>query len=200
MFVNKIEAMKNTPRKTIKKEVEQENVEVQAARGRLKGLLNNIIMEPEGAAAGADTPPKSKSNRGRPKRIRDRDVGAPGGKPYIIKLFDRMVNVSEFDDSTPLYPITRAWFYDRKNEQLAPQKPTDADLQPTYYKGRESLVRALTSGRIDRVAALPPPNEDEDVQRIPFCEPPSMDNGLNAFTADYVGCCDSYCRLHFVNC
>lgn len=150
---------------------------MQAARGRLKGLLNNI-MEPESAPVSTTKP-----NRGRPRRIKE---AADSGKLYIIKLFDRMVNVSEFDDSTPLYPITRAWFYDRKNEQLAPKKPSSADMQPTYYKGREPLVRALKAGRIDRVAALPPPNEDEEVQRIPFCEPPSLENGLNAFTVDYV--------------
>ena len=29
--------------------------------------------------------------------------------PYIVKLFDRSVDLASFTDDTPLYPICRAW-------------------------------------------------------------------------------------------
>ena len=28
---------------------------------------------------------------------------------YVMKLFDRSVDLAQFDEHTPLYPIARAW-------------------------------------------------------------------------------------------
>lgn len=155
---------------------------MQAARGRLKGLLNEIMEEPAGTETGETTPSiKVPSNRGRPKRPKLENIVA---KPYVIKLFDRLVNVSQYDENSPLYPICRDWFYDRKTETV--RESTSGDSEPTYYNGRESLLKQLQRGRIDRVAAMPPPNDDEEVQKIPYCEPPAMENGLHLFTKNYV--------------
>lgn len=157
---------------------------MQAARGRLKGLLNEIMEEPNSPAPSEATPAKTPSHRGRPKKAK-REENILSNKPYVIKLFDRLVNVSQYDENSPLYPICRDWFYDRKTS--VPKEPV-AESTPTYYTGRESLLKQLQRGRIDRVAALPPPNDDEEVQKIPYCEPPAMENGLHLFTVDYVSC------------
>lgn len=92
--------------------------------------------------------------------------------------------MSQFEEDSPLYPICREWFYDRS--RTAEEKPIH-DTAPTYYMGKEPLIKQLQKGRIDRVAALPPPNGDDEVQKIPYCEPPDLENGLNLFTVDYVG-------------
>lgn len=158
------------------------DVEMQVARGRLKGLLNEIMEEPDAVEA----PPKVTSNRGRPRRPKDEGSSSTSiaSKPYVIKLFDRLVNVSQFDENSPLYPICREWFYDKKTEKAA-ESPS-GDSNPTYYTGKEPLLKQLQKGRIDRVAALPPPNDDEVVQKVPYCEPPALENGLHLFSVDYV--------------
>ncbi|XP_070494433.1 uncharacterized protein mip40 [Chironomus tepperi] len=49
---------------------------------------------------------------------------------YIMKLFDRSVNLAKFDEDTPLYPLCRAWM---KNQPRAPavksEKTTDPIIQ-----------------------------------------------------------------------
>lgn len=148
------------------------------ARGRLKGLLNMMTETEEEDAEPITKQARGSSNRGRPRR--SRVANAPSA--YVMKLFDRCVNVTNFDESTPLYPICRAWFFDRKKNS----PPSTESVGPIYYNGREPLLKQLQMGRIERVAALPPPNEDEEIQKIPYCEPPAMENGLNSFTEDFV--------------
>lgn len=178
------------------------DAEMQVARGRLRGFLNEI-MEPEASSSSAAVvAPAKVAMRGRPKRQR-RESSGTGNKPSLIKLFDRLVNVSQYDENSPLYPICREWFYNRKTESV--KETSTGDANPTYYTGREPLLKQLQKGRIDRVAALPPPN-DLEVPKIPFCEPPSMGNGLDLFTTDYVSDgggsdyydCDNMIDLHFL--
>jgi hypothetical protein len=49
---------------------------------------------------------------------------------YIMKLFDRSVNLAKFEEDTPLYPLCRAWM---KNQPRAPavksEKTTDPIIQ-----------------------------------------------------------------------
>lgn len=42
---------------------------------------------------------------------------APPSASYIMKLFDRSVNLARFNEETPLYPLCRAWM------QNAPRQP-----------------------------------------------------------------------------
>lgn len=34
---------------------------------------------------------------------------SPARQSYVLKLFDRSVDLSQFEENTPLYPICRAW-------------------------------------------------------------------------------------------
>lgn len=155
---------------------------MQVARGRLKGLLNNLMTETEeeDQEPVVKQQPRASSSGGRGRPRRSRLASAP--RAYVMKLFDRCVNVTNFNEETPLYPICRAWFFDRKKNPDLPGESTG----PIYYNGREPLLKQLQMGRIERVAALPPPNDDEEIQKIPYCEPPALENGLNLFTVDYV--------------
>lgn len=144
-----------------------------AARDKLKGILSNMVAsedvdEPEEEEQ--DVKPKS---RGRPRK-----KGA--AKSYIMKLFDRSVNVGRFDQDSPLYPICRAWIYDG-------QKPFPREQEPhrnVYYEGREPLLKAFHKQKFDRVGALPRPSS-EVVARIP---PPLKWTGrkIANFDMDYV--------------
>ena len=45
---------------------------------------------------------------------------------YIIKLFDRSVDLAQFSTSSPLYPICRAWM---RNNPAAPEQPASPGPQ-----------------------------------------------------------------------
>lgn len=36
-------------------------------------------------------------------------LGVSLSDTYVMKLFDRSVDLAQFDESSPLYPICRAW-------------------------------------------------------------------------------------------
>lgn len=42
---------------------------------------------------------------------------APKPQPsFVMKLFDRGVDLAQFDESTPLYPICRAWMHNKPHK------------------------------------------------------------------------------------
>jgi hypothetical protein len=45
-------------------------------------------------------------------------VPAPYRHTYVMKLFDRSVDLARFEEDTPLYPICRAWM---QNQPRNPQ-------------------------------------------------------------------------------
>ncbi|XP_075978059.1 myb-interacting protein 40 isoform X2 [Anticarsia gemmatalis] len=93
-------------------DAKENSLEVTAARGRLKGALRDV-MEPTGEDSDSSyehNPPKDDSqelsedeDRERPRRR------SPQRQSYVLKLFDRSVDLSQFTESSPLYPICRAW-------------------------------------------------------------------------------------------
>lgn len=41
---------------------------------------------------------------------------------YVMKLFDRSVDLAQFEEETPLYPICRAWMANQpRNPNLVPK-------------------------------------------------------------------------------
>lgn len=82
--------------------------EVVAARGRLKGALQDIVTVVDGDDLNSsDTAP----GRGRPpKRPRKERTPPPqSNHSFIMKLFDRSVDLAKYHENTALYPICRAW-------------------------------------------------------------------------------------------
>lgn len=57
---------------------------------------------------------------------------------YIIKLFDRSVDLAQFSTTTPLYPICRAWMRNNPSmrERTAPSPPHSSgeeEVTPSIY-------------------------------------------------------------------
>ncbi|WP_323174837.1 hypothetical protein, partial [Natrialba sp. PRR66] len=52
------------------------------------------------------------------KRKRKENPPTPFHHTYVMKLFDRSVDLAQFEEETPLYPICRAWM---KNQPRNPQ-------------------------------------------------------------------------------
>ncbi|XP_041961848.1 protein lin-37 homolog [Alosa alosa] len=70
---------------------------------------------------------------------------------YIIKLFDRSVDLAQFSTSTPLYPICRAWM--RNNPTVRDQS---SSLSPPQSMSDEEVVDMI-NGKSQTVYRLPPP-------------------------------------------
>ncbi|XP_076833204.1 protein lin-37 homolog [Brachyhypopomus gauderio] len=93
---------------------------------------------------------------------------------YIIKLFDRSVDLAQFSTSTSLYPICRAWM---RNNPSVRERATAAS--PPHRLGEEEVADML-NGKGQNIYRLPPPvscplNESGDPVnlRIPPTEKPT---------------------------
>ncbi|XP_057207297.1 protein lin-37 homolog [Triplophysa rosa] len=69
---------------------------------------------------------------------------------YIIKLFDRSVDLAQFSNTTPLYPICRAWMRNNPSmrERTAPSPP---------HSSGEEEMNDMLNGKSQNVCRLPPP-------------------------------------------
>lgn len=93
---------------------------------------------------------------------------------YIIKLFDRSVDLAQFSTSSPLYPICRAWM--RNNPAV---RERAASPSPPHSMAEDEVTDML-NGKGQNVYRLPPPTScpvspsGEPVNlRIPPTEKPS---------------------------
>uniref|UniRef100_A0A8C4YTU2 Lin-37 DREAM MuvB core complex component n=1 Tax=Gadus morhua TaxID=8049 RepID=A0A8C4YTU2_GADMO len=71
---------------------------------------------------------------------------------YVIKLFDRSVDLAQFNTSSPLYPICRAWM---RNNPAAPEQP--ASPGPPEPPGGGEEITDMLNGKPQGVYSLPPP-------------------------------------------
>ncbi|XP_026738838.1 protein lin-37 homolog [Trichoplusia ni] len=87
--------------------------EVATARGRLKGALMDVL-EPAADDSDASSDNNTEKRESHEPKSEDEDKSyrrkwSPNRQSYVLKLFDRSVDLSQFKEDTPLYPICRAW-------------------------------------------------------------------------------------------
>lgn len=116
----------------------------------------------------------------RRKKRKDMDEGLPESNQhkqnaYIIKLFDRSVDLAQFSTSTPLYPICRSWM--RNNPSVREQAHSPS---PPHSMAEEEMTDML-NGKAQNVYRLPPPTScpvspsGEPINlRIPQTEKPTV--------------------------
>lgn len=189
--------------------------EVVAARGRLKGALQDIanITEDESEID------SSKPSRGRPPKRVKKETTPPPQQPkvqhsFIMKLFDRCVDLAKYSEHTPLYPICRAWMMNQPksnqiikydsiyNEQqtkiilidylwfffllhIASSYKMKKEVDMVERKSNDTLLDDLKNAKISEVTEMPPINEAE-ISRIPT---PmfQLNNAKATLDLDYVG-------------
>ncbi|XP_051844910.1 protein lin-37 homolog isoform X4 [Antechinus flavipes] len=93
----------------------------------------------------------------RKKRKEMEDGLAEGGQQrpntYTIKLFDRSVDLAQFSENTPLYPICRAWMRNCPSVREPERSPSPPPApRPEDEEGTE-----VTNGKSRDVYKLPPP-------------------------------------------
>ncbi|KAJ6646610.1 Protein lin-37 like [Pseudolycoriella hygida] len=168
--------MKNTPKRR--------GTDVQTARGRLTGALKVAVAPPSDDDDGTDS---SLPARGRPPlRPRKGDTSrqmsnqtVPLHQSYIMKLFDRSVDLARYNQNSPLYPICRAWMQNqpRSGKVLSKSKKNSSARKRVAMP---DIIKDLKSGEITEIQAMPAGNDKPKIQRIPsplhFQKESSRDN------------------------
>uniref|UniRef100_A0A3B5KWT1 Lin-37 DREAM MuvB core complex component n=1 Tax=Xiphophorus couchianus TaxID=32473 RepID=A0A3B5KWT1_9TELE len=101
--------------------------------------------------------PSARFPQHRRKKRKEMDEGIPETNQhkqnaYIIKLFDRSVDLAQFNTTTPLYPICRSWM--RNNPSF--REPTASPSSPQSIPEEE--VTDMMNGKGQNVYRLPPPS------------------------------------------
>ncbi|CAH0715253.1 unnamed protein product, partial [Brenthis ino] len=95
-----------------KDQEEPKENEVITARGRLKGALMEML-EPtaDESDESLEYAPVKQESQEQKEESSDEDTKSktPQRQSYVLKLFDRSVDLSQFSEDSPLYPICRAW-------------------------------------------------------------------------------------------
>ncbi|XP_053609688.1 protein lin-37 homolog [Plodia interpunctella] len=151
--------------------------EVSTARGRLKGALLEAL-EPT-ADDDSDTsyePSPTKKERKNSKWNDDsedeehsRRRKSPVRQSYVLKLFDRSVDLSQFEEDSPLYPICRAWIANQPKANYSKFGRKGKDPEPT-----------------DDSIELPGP-EGAPVSRIPELTAEQKATSIDKIKLDYEG-------------
>lgn len=139
---------------SLKVKVEKPDLEATSARSRLDAVLQGLlersegdreVLEDDAGKAVGDAVPKDASpsapgkraSRRFPPHRRKKRREAEEGQPdpplqrpntYVIKLFDRSVDLGQFSEGTPLYPVCRAWMRNcpTGRPQICPTAPESA--------------------------------------------------------------------------
>ncbi|XP_006098720.1 protein lin-37 homolog isoform X6 [Myotis lucifugus] len=146
----------------VKVKVEKSELEMAKARNQLDAVLQCLLekshmdrerLDEEARKTPSDTHskdcsivatgkrPSARFPHQRRKKRREMDDGLAEGGPqrsntYVIKLFDRSVDLAQFSENTPLYPICRAWMRNsptvREHERSpsSPLPPLPEDEEP----------------------------------------------------------------------
>lgn len=124
--------------------------------------------------------PSGRFSQHRRKKRKEMDEGIPETNQqkqnaYIIKLFDRSVDLAQFNTSTPLYPICRAWM--RNNPSVREQAASPSSPHSVVEEEATDMI----NGKGQNVYRLPPPvsgpvgSSGEPINlRIPQTEKPTV--------------------------
>lgn len=184
----------------VKIKTEKQDLDGSGARSRLDAVLQGLVEKSDSereqnedesgkmasdclnkdlSPSSAGKRPSSRFPQHRRKKRKEMDDGISDSSQqkqnaYIIKLFDRSVDLAQFNTSTPLYPICRAWM--RNNPTV---RERAASPSPPHSMGEDEVTDML-NGKGQNVYSLPPPNScpispsGEPVNlRIPATEKPT---------------------------
>ncbi|XP_070192434.1 protein lin-37 homolog isoform X2 [Littorina saxatilis] len=184
--------------------------EVASARFRLDATLQHLVEKKDDGYTGSDgesggvqpdfvgsaSPIQSprKAGKSRKRKRKDDSADFSSGsqhQTFVMKLFDRSVDLAQFDEESPLYPICRAWIRNQPADRTLhgrertptpeppPQPSTSQDEEgmddyPDVYRLPEPVkgeYSALTSScRIP--APLAQPLEKLNIRQDPDHAPP----------------------------
>ncbi|XP_055381768.1 uncharacterized protein LOC129612251 isoform X2 [Condylostylus longicornis] len=141
------------------------NNEIQLARGRLLGILQDL------AELDDDYDENDKINmplRGRPpKRVKqDKSENATSvHESFVMKLFDRSLDLAKFQENTALYAVCRAWNINRPRANSVDCEVRNRCLEPPKREKMLELTENILKNEIGLITAMPAPKDKIDEDR-----------------------------------
>ncbi|CAN2388039.1 Lin-37 DREAM MuvB core complex component [Pristimantis euphronides] len=129
-----------------RREVDREHMEDESG----KGSTDSQCKETSPSAAGKRPSVRPSHNRRKKRKEEDglSDAAIPKTNTFVIRLFDRSVDLAQFSEETTLYPVCRAWLRNSPGTK-APEPP------PTPPPSEEGDV---VNGSSQNIYHLPPPS------------------------------------------
>uniref|UniRef100_U5EU33 Putative myb-interacting protein 40 n=1 Tax=Corethrella appendiculata TaxID=1370023 RepID=U5EU33_9DIPT len=164
-----------------KKEIIEQTI-VEEARSKLNRALEETVTQSD-----------PESNDGAPQRpIKDPNLPLRGRPPkrlkveehqyhqtYVMKLFDRSVDLAKFREDCPLYALCRAWIMNQ------PRAKTGKFRVPNVYIAdrveTNDIAKGVKDGIIKEIPVMPAPIPDTDVALLPEllqCQKDSNKNNI----------------------
>ncbi|XP_064900068.1 LOW QUALITY PROTEIN: protein lin-37 homolog [Columba livia] len=145
---------------SVKVKVEKPDLEATSARSRLDAVLQGLLERSHGPREASPTAPgKRPSGRfpqQRRKKRREADEGPDPAQQrpstYVIRLFERSVELGQFPDETPLYPVCRAWM---RNCPVGRGQGAEPRPAPAHHRGPGACWEG--GGCIRAAPPRPPP-------------------------------------------
>jgi len=118
------------------------------------------------------SPAKSPSKGVRRRKRHDPDKNSAFHHTFVMKLFDRSVDLAQFREGTPLYPVCRAWM---KNEPTnTEQGPRHRTPTPGPDDEDEDLDESEDEDKSNSVFKLPQPDFIVGDGKSPRIPPPPL--------------------------
>lgn len=149
------------------------HVEVASARCRLDATLQHLVekkddgstasdgessvVQPDFTSSASPTQSPRKLGKSRKRKRKDDSDSYQPGAPhhtFVMKLFDRSVDLAQFDEESPLYPICRAWILNKPGSSLLKRERTPTPEPQLELQNEEGEP-------FPDIYHLPPPVKDE---------------------------------------
>ncbi|XP_013102971.2 protein lin-37 homolog [Stomoxys calcitrans] len=150
-------------------------------RGRPRKLPTTQAMKNYSTPIAHTTPNK--------KRKKERELTTGHNKiqaeSFVMKLFDRTLDLSKYTEQTPLYPICRAWMANQpRNPSIRSYRETRSPSPVHRDNNALELLSHLRKGHIRSVTSLPKPKTTELPKLPPQREPKKFSSSDELLKAD----------------
>jgi hypothetical protein len=110
---------------------------------------DDLLEEDDEEDESAYEPPVKKESKSS-KSIKQQRTETHGPQPasYIMKLFDRSVNLAQFEEDTPLYPLCRAWMRNAPRGPIVRTDKTNANDPLDIQEAQDGDVVEMPKVRI----------------------------------------------------
>ncbi|XP_017780391.1 PREDICTED: protein lin-37 homolog [Nicrophorus vespilloides] len=155
----------------IKVEVKEENTlgnDYLMAKGRLQGVLKQLTEQSESESEDSEEENRSYKHRKHQELARKKaDVAVRS--TYLMKLYDRSVDLARFEEDTPLYPICRAWIANnnKKTQTVIKRRLSSPEPQASWSASGDSDTYHLPPPSKPFVSRVPSPIPEQMVKTEP---------------------------------
>lgn len=106
----------------------------------------------------------SESNRNTQKKpLNTTEAQKFQAESFVMKLFDRSLDLSKYNDKTPLYPICRAWMCNQPRNPQVSQFQHSGNHKPTQRMDNCGEVLAqLKDGELSVIKEMPKPKKTDE--------------------------------------